>query len=954
MPAPIHTSPTDPAPTHDIVLSDGISTYGLIVDGGFKRVKQIPQTASTLRFTGGGTKYGDFEPGLSHLEQRTWQGGRGNESFVDDPTRFYDSLNAWTLTPGKLIPGFPLIQSRNAAQTQFTRALLGTANTSVRHFLWQALTGTTRGYAIKFTPVANLTADKAYLWIRRRGQPGTLTIQLRSDSAGAVGAVLKTVAFGASDFPDLLSVYKECDWETTEALTSGTPYWLAVSAGAADNAGNHWEVGLCQSIAWGSDVLATSSDASAWTLTDTGGYLYFRVQAADVAVRWKYFFLDQQLYTVSIYANTATASTLWQNGTRGKATAGGAASITDTNNSTTVHANAWIRIIRGTGRGQARKVSSGSLAGGLSVTPAWDTTPDTTSEYVVYATDAWSEVTGTSLGAVKDVTVCDNIAYFAQGAGDPIRKIRFNAGAAPPAHEFADDGSYEADLLHTFYLSGEGQILWRAVNGTTVQVSRATPQPWGTATPWTKTLTGTVDKTAGELTLAGTSTVFDDEVSVGDQIIVPGTNDEMRTVTAIAKATALTVDRAFVHTATGQTATTGRIFPVGDKSWVITKLLDHDSNLFVMKEDSVWYIDGSDDVHKLSVGLDRMPEATNGAAAVSKDLFLYFSWAFSVEQYVGETVNDVGLWKGTGLPPERQGVVADLENGIGVVFAAVDAGADGISSVHMYDGAGWHELVRAWNAGERIQSIKWQPCPGTRPRLWLSINGEPAYLEFPKDTLNPLSDQELPHTHEAALITSTFDTGAASLPKLWKVLSGTTESLGDSTLSGQIFPALVEVDYQADEDIGTETWRPAGAFYRSPLDEVELNLGDSRAIRFRLRLQMSRYNADGGHQYVPVVNGTVLEGYARTPYREQWAVPARVSTWQRNRAGESAHDPDEVLAWVQRMARTVRAIHMTSRWAPMHDKRVLIEPAPVSPAAVGEKGGRSEWDGEITLLIREA
>lgn len=67
-------------------------------------------------------------------------------------------------------------------------------------------------------------------------------------------------------------------------------------------------------------------------------------------------------------------------------------------------------------------------------------------------------------------------------------------------------------------------------------------------------LTGTVAKTASSTTLAGTSTAFTTELSVGQVISVPGTANEVRVVTAIASNTSLTVNSAFANSASGQTA----------------------------------------------------------------------------------------------------------------------------------------------------------------------------------------------------------------------------------------------------------------------------------------------------------------------------------------------------------------------------------------------------------------
>jgi hypothetical protein len=60
--------------------------------------------------------------------------------------------------------------------------------------------------------------------------------------------------------------------------------------------------------------------------------------------------------------------------------------------------------------------------------------------------------------------------------------------------------------------------------------------------------TGTAAVTAASTTVTGTSTAFTTELNVGDEIQI---NGETRTVIAIASTTVLTVDKAFVNTASG-------------------------------------------------------------------------------------------------------------------------------------------------------------------------------------------------------------------------------------------------------------------------------------------------------------------------------------------------------------------------------------------------------------------
>ena len=93
-----------PGNTHDIVFSDGYTRWGAMLDGGPRGIQEVPQQASSLVFNPGQGRYGDGQHGLSHLEQRDWTGGRAQENFVDDGTRFFDSQALWSLTPDILLP----------------------------------------------------------------------------------------------------------------------------------------------------------------------------------------------------------------------------------------------------------------------------------------------------------------------------------------------------------------------------------------------------------------------------------------------------------------------------------------------------------------------------------------------------------------------------------------------------------------------------------------------------------------------------------------------------------------------------------------------------------------------------------------------------------------------------------------------------------------------------------
>jgi hypothetical protein len=159
--------------------------------------------------------------------------------------------------------------------------------------------------SIAFVPSATYSADKAYLWIRRRGTPGTLTLTLNSNSSGDPGTVLKTITAATTDITDTVSVWYKFDWTTTQSVTSGTTYHLVISGASTDNAANHWEVGVDES---GSSS-KFSTAGSTWAAAAFS--LYYRVTDADTARRFQYFIFEGTFYAWDKKNDGTTAAQLW-------------------------------------------------------------------------------------------------------------------------------------------------------------------------------------------------------------------------------------------------------------------------------------------------------------------------------------------------------------------------------------------------------------------------------------------------------------------------------------------------------------------------------------------------------------------------------------------------------------------------------------------------------------------
>lgn len=838
-------------PTHDFSLSDGVQTWGLRLDGGPDALREQPLTPSTLRFDPPGN-FGAWEPGMAQIEQHDWSGGIGQVRFDGEDAaasrRYFDGLYAWTLEPGMLLPAPQWKLGRGLRNC--TQHLPGSVN-------WKSLIGETRSLSARFTiGSGGLLAACVRLWLRRVGSPSALFLAIHEDDDGAPGLTIPGAAGSVSlaEVIDVISVFHLFAFDLNPSLLAGIDYHLVITAAPQDNAANHWEIGVDPKWPGGH----RSADGAAWTTTKFAPYL--RVEDVGVKRNFHFFRLGGALYAADQRAN-GSPSHVYINGDRGLATGGGATSLEDADKTWTLDqwAGAWVHIVAGKGAGQARRIISNS-AFELNVA-AWDATPDTTSEYAIYATDLWRDISPTSGdlidGVITSVAVVDDHALFAQTNGLPLMRMRFNNALSVPAHEFDDDGTNTADLLRKFHHPQYGPQVWRAVLSTG-EISRAAPAAWSTP------------------------------------------------------------------------LTFGTGIKVGDKSQAIRVLYDHDGALWVLKADSLWTVAENDRAVRFNVGLDslgdsRLPPITSLGGQ------LLFGWGHRLLAFSGRESTDLG--------PGRQGGIAALQPlSASRLAVSLDAGESGYSSILMYQGGAWHELLRAPQSAQSIQALTVQTCPGTHPRLWFAVDGDMGYVDLPRDTDSPLNDEGLAYQHEAVMVGATIDMGAARLPKFLKEMSIVTRNLGSGI--------QVDLDYQLDAEIGSPRWRAAGAFYSSPLDSLPLSVGQLHAIRMRLRLITNQAMVP------PVVTATLLEGFARTPLKYQWTLRVRLAELQTDRGGGLDADPERFVQWLQQAARQARKIRVRSIWRSLDEKDVIVEPPIISREFTNS--ARSTWGGTATVVLREA
>lgn len=450
-------------PTHDLSLQDGTDAQvaaatatklGLIFAGGPRVLQEIPLSPPAQAFEN---------------EQRNWIGGQGRQRYDDDPTGFFDSFFLWSTSDEKLMPS---LQWRFGKSVRTEITSLPTDNST---FSWWKLYGNTPASDIArylystIVPGALFVADKAYFIIRRRGTPGTLTFELCADSVGTPGTpgtVLQTVTKTTSDLTDTISIYQVFDWSGTQSLSSGVTYHLKIYGASTDDASNHWEV-LTNASGTAS---AYSAAGSSWTAA--GVSMYYRITDADLPRQWRFFSHEGALYAVS-QSDTGATPILMINGTRGTATSATSTTLvcSGLSMSTNQYAGAKIRIYDGLGDGQVRDIVSNT---GTAFTVAtWDVTPDTTSKFLVYATDYWTVIAGHGIVAISGKPVSTGtVCYFPQGGAAVIRRMRVNGAS----YDFAADVQ-ATHILGTYMEGATLKVVGGSQGTSTIYLADATV--WG-------------------------------------------------------------------------------------------------------------------------------------------------------------------------------------------------------------------------------------------------------------------------------------------------------------------------------------------------------------------------------------------------------------------------------------------------------------------------------------------
>jgi hypothetical protein len=187
------------------------------------------------------------------------------------------------------------------------------------------------------------------------------------------------------------------------------------------------------------------------------------------------------------------------------------------------------------------------------------------------------------------------------------------------------------------------------------------------------------------------------------------------------------------------------------------------------------------------------------------------------------------------------------------------------------------------------------------------------------------------------MFTSVIDMGWSELYKYFKEISIRARNLTSDR--------YIAVDYQTDDEIGTNVWNDVGNMVVSPKDELRVNRGSKLAIRFRLRMVTNSATT-------PIeVEGTVLKGMARTPTKRQWNIRVKVGSLQTTRTGDQDVNPDLFYAWLWKACQTAGGVRMRCVLQAADDVWVVVEPPTVIRKSI--MAVQKMWAGSFYLTLRE-
>ena len=712
------TGPTQINPSHHVKLTDGTDTVGLILVDGYGKPSvngfQINAIGSPIKMYSGEAKDDDSAPPLSPQIMNDFSGGMGARIFDEDKSRYYWGIRAYT-SDGKYMIG---------PEHVYTGGLYRNWPYQNFHYVWHEMNAVYKKLGVKFT--ATSAANIRRIHIVAKGDVYYLNVSILNDDAGLPGTVVGAGGWLVQTDND------ECVINVnTGALTIGNDYWLMIDGNLT---GSLKAYILCSSEIYVTGVKKYAFPGGAWSDITTYRPFYYTFSTA-YKKKLHFFEYKGALYAANQYDN-GTTTTMWLVGDQGVVKTGSTATdVTSDSGVATWAADEAIGcvfvITAGKGSTQSRnfRIIEDNVATSSTETlfkftnDPWEIAPDETSEYAIVASNKLTLITPDITGSnpwtnisVTDVLSVNQAVYFAHGDDNDMTRMR----AYVDTNVWKYEWSVEADNSEATYLDActdpEGSFIWKAKGGYPAKVAKAP----------------VVDCSG---TAAADDLVWEDEIGIGD---------------------------------------------MGSRITNLTVYGDDYSQMHVMKEDGIYKISlASDDTDYVSrIAISSFPNTKdwrNGRAVCVHDTYLYFGWHDTVMRYYRNYLDNIGPnSQDVNIPDKYRGVISALVSYPGTLYASIDAGEDGYSTVIAYNGTGWCNVYTAPEAGMRIQNIYIQSIPGDNvDRLWISMHDNPVWIPI---SVNPIEFPEISYNQymmawSATLYMGRMFAGRRVLNKYWDEMS---------------------------------------------------------------------------------------------------------------------------------------------------------------------------------------
>ena len=927
-------------------------------------VSRAPIQKNAIQTTNQGGEWSDLEYPFMAIQQEDWTGGRANNRFSGDTSRFFDSKRAQTAFNECIF---------NAPLEYYSYGIKPFYSNCPASLFWTKLKGTTQ-YICREVTFDNFNCGNIYIHLKRHGFPKTgLTVKLQNNLSSNP-TILASHTYTTNEVTDVTAEFYKFGFEEIEL--DGT-YYLVINSSNGDN-DNYWEIGCTKTNTMLTQI---SSNGNAWS--NVAYDLLYRFDTVQEENHYKFFTYEQLLFLIKNPLDQEEAPTLWINGDIGKATSAGQHTITDSTKSWTTdcYKGAKIGLVYRNGiEGHISvwRTIIGNTTNTITVDTYWDIDPDEDTIFIINDTPLWTEITNHGLTKyITDIHVIRNVVYFCQGDYTNIRKMRWNHTSG--TYEWMELYGITATFLHSVR-DEDGLMLWRGRNDDEHHdrsIERSDLLDWDEPDSVGEGEDPTLDKKIiNKITTAITSSGNPTTTSSYDNgkpdydkvrykiIVETFSNEKMDGgLTAMlqeSKDNATWFDvqsvkitstgtwfihahcdyqyRRFKLTSTGTSTSANNITiyttqePQFENRQVfldsygkITKIVEYGESstkrLWIFQEGMVSSVNKTDGYYHLDrFNLDEIKTTSdewNGKNVGTANVYLIWSWLYGMQRIYNTEIEGKGPDHDEGMPSDMQGPITKILAYPSNLFISIDGGPNGYSSIMMHNGAGWHNIYKAPNKGERIYDIEFQPIYGDRPdRLWAQVGDNIIWLAMPSRILYAIHDKNAEYTHESVVVSAWITGGMAEVEKLWQSLSIMADNLDGTT-------CWVEADYQLDDE---EEWHPMpqNPFDTSPQQEMDFS-GENESVngkklRYRLRLETTDYKK------TPKVNVVLIKAIGRIDIKYSYGLHFRNIQYKEDLASEYEDiEPYEIQAILDDWANRLCTLRLNSAYKIYDNKKVFID-----------------------------